>query len=62
MRGRLCIMATDWNRVGRTNQPLSPDEVEEIVERLNKYVEKHRSVDEKYFEDESDWNYRKEEE
>jgi len=55
-------MATDWNRVRRTNQPLSPDEVEEIVERLNKYVEKHRSVDEKYFEDESDWNYRKEEE
>lgn len=55
-------MAIDWKRVRRTNAPLTEEESEEIVERLNKYVERHRSVGEKYFEDESDWDYRKEEE
>jgi|TARA_Y100000031_G_scaffold144770_1_gene176650 hypothetical protein len=62
MRGRRCVVAIDWKRVRRTNAPLTEEESEEIVERLNKYVERHRSVGEKYFEDEADWDYRKEEE
>jgi len=55
-------MGIDWNRVRRTNAPLSEEEMKEIVERLNKYVEQHRSIDEKYYEEDDGWDYRKEEE
>jgi len=61
MRGRLCVMATDWKRVRRTDAPMNDEEKEEIAKRLNRYVEQHRSLNADSFVEEKDWDYRKEE-
>lgn len=51
----------DWNRIRRTDSGLSQDEKEELLKRLNEYVNEHRSVDGPVFADEPDWDYREEE-
>jgi predicted HAD superfamily phosphohydrolase len=45
----------DWNRVKRTDAPLSEEEREELLERLNHYVELFRSIDEKFYLVEQNW-------
>ena len=52
----------DWTKVRRVNHGMTEEEKDEVIKRLNEYVNQYSSSESVYYnEDEDGWDYRPEE-
>jgi len=54
-------MRIDWSKVRRTDHGMTEEEKEGLLDRLNEYIQNHRSVETIVAADEEGWDYRPEE-
>ena len=48
----------DWNKVRRTDQGLTEDEKEEVLNKLNMFIEQYRTTESVYVPNEDDgWDF-----
>ena len=52
----------DWTKVRRVNHGMTEEEKDEVIKKLNEYVNQYSSSESVYYnEDEDGWDYRPEE-